>query len=90
MGGDAFALVLPECAHDVLEQRIATIVEAVQDAAAKVCTGVALHASAGYSSYPRDGEGAAELLATAEDRLHQAKQSRLAALAHSPEPLCQT
>jgi diguanylate cyclase (GGDEF)-like protein/putative nucleotidyltransferase with HDIG domain len=77
MGGHAFALILPECAHDVLEQRVAIIVEAVQEAAAKVCSGVALSASAGYSSYPRDGEDAAGLLAAAEDRLHQAKQSRL-------------
>lgn len=88
MGGDAFALVLPECAHDILEQRIATIVESVQDAVARVCGGAALHASAGYSSFPRDGEDAAELLATAEERLYQVKQARLSAVTDSPVPLC--
>ncbi len=87
MGGDEFAVVLPECPHDALEQKIAAIVEAAEEAALEVSSGMTFHATTGYASYPQDGEDAAGLLATAEDRMFQAKRSAYASAVHSPEPL---
>ena len=87
MGGDEFAVVLPECPHDALEQKIAAIVEAAEEAAREVSSGMRFHASTGYASYPQDGENAAELLATAEDRMSELKQSRYASAMNCREPL---
>jgi diguanylate cyclase (GGDEF)-like protein/putative nucleotidyltransferase with HDIG domain len=82
MGGDEFAVVLPEYPRDAIERQVAVIVEAAQEAAAEVCAGMRLNASAGYASYPQDGQDAAELLATAEDRMCRIKQSRYAGALH--------
>jgi diguanylate cyclase (GGDEF)-like protein len=87
MGGDEFAVVLPECPPDALAQKVAAIVEAAEDAVREVSGGMTFHASTGYASYPQDGEGAAELLATAEDRMCQAKQATYASGMNCREPL---
>ena len=76
-GGDEFALLLPETGHDeaiaLLEDlRAAVASQAGPDSAAP---SEPLTCSAGVAAWPDDGYAAKALLATADERLYEAKRA---------------
>src|SRR5215467_7521309 len=77
-GGEEFVVILPETDIETARRKVETLRETI------AITGIALPAgkqtvrvtvSAGLASYPEDGEDAAELFATADERMFQAKHA---------------
>jgi diguanylate cyclase (GGDEF)-like protein/putative nucleotidyltransferase with HDIG domain len=74
MGGDHFAVVVPELSAVSVERRVAELQAAVEQI--HLGPGLWLTLSTGVSTSSADGEVAEPLLSIAEERLHAARESR--------------
>jgi diguanylate cyclase (GGDEF)-like protein len=75
MGGDEFVMVLRDFRPEALERRKQELSDMVVRAGREVCGEDILSLSAGDASFPRDGGDAEKLLAAADKRMYQVKQS---------------
>lgn len=76
-GGEEFVLILPETDVETARRKVESLRELV--ASTSISTGsrgqtVQVTISAGLASFPQDGEDAAELFATADERMFEAKR----------------
>jgi diguanylate cyclase (GGDEF)-like protein len=69
IGGDEFALLLPNGGPDILEPLLARLEDAVQSAV----PGAGVRFSAGMACYPAEAASMEELIALADERLYAAK-----------------
>jgi diguanylate cyclase (GGDEF)-like protein/putative nucleotidyltransferase with HDIG domain len=75
MGGDEFVLILPASDREHMERRIAELA-GIGAAAGSLVTGSdLLRMSVGAAYFPEDGMDAEQLLAAADQRMYQAKQT---------------
>lgn len=75
MGGDEFVILLPEFAREGLQSKLDAFTEAVPSVCEEVCGESFLRCNLGYALFPEDGIDADSLLARADARLFEAKQS---------------
>jgi diguanylate cyclase (GGDEF)-like protein len=75
MGGDEFVMVLRDFHPEALERRKQELSDMVVRAGREVCSEDILSLSVGDASSPWDGGDAEKLLATADKRMYQVKQS---------------
>jgi len=76
-GGEEFVLILPETDLETARRKVETLRETIAATAIVLPDRkerVRLTISAGLASFPEDGEDAAELFATADERMFQAKR----------------
>jgi diguanylate cyclase (GGDEF)-like protein len=73
LGGDEFVLMLASGSGSPLEDRIARFRAVIRQAGKTACGQDWIDASFGAAVFPRDGDGADELLATADQRMYQEK-----------------
>lgn len=76
-GGEEFVVILPETEIEVAARKLEALRELVARTPIPLGTRaeeVYVTVSAGLSSFPNDGDGAAELFALADDRMFQAKR----------------
>jgi diguanylate cyclase (GGDEF)-like protein len=76
-GGEEFVVILPETDIEAAAQKLESLRELVAGAPMVLGTSaekVQMTISAGLASFPQDGEDAAELLASADERMFQAKR----------------
>jgi len=78
MGGDEFVIVLPGYRGDLVQNRIASFMEAACKAGREVLDADLLSLSVGEASYPNDGADAEQLLAESDRRMYKAKQDQKA------------
>jgi len=75
LGGDEFVIVLPNADHEKLKQKISQFAHVANQVGKEVCGEDLLSLSAGIASFPGDGQDADQLLAIADSRMYEAKQS---------------
>jgi len=75
LGGDEFVFVLPELSREAVEDLKPRLKLAVEEAGRTVCKSNAVSMSIGCAFYPQDGSSAEELLAEADRRMYETKES---------------
>ncbi len=80
MGGDEFVFLVPDLDRERAGARLGSIGETVERVCLAACLDEKVSASLGASFYPADGETAEELLAAADRRMYQDKQTHYEAL----------
>jgi diguanylate cyclase (GGDEF)-like protein len=86
MGGDEFVLVLPGLKPDDVRGTLERLAFAGEEAARQAGSDASLSLSIGEAHFPADGTDAEELLATADRRMYQAKESRKAGRGRQTPP----
>lgn len=85
VGGDEFAIVVPDIGADDLQPRIRQIQIAAMEAGRKTCSDDHFSVTIGDAYYPVDGDAVEALLSKADRKLSQAKKARQTAAA-APSP----
>lgn len=75
LGGDEFVFVLPELSKEAVEDLEPRLKLAVEEAGRAVCESKVVTVSVGCAFYPQDGSTAEELLAEADRRMYETKES---------------
>jgi diguanylate cyclase (GGDEF)-like protein/putative nucleotidyltransferase with HDIG domain len=75
LGGDEFVFILPDFVDGWTEELKSRLLVAVEDAGFAICQAKAVTGSIGCAFYPKDGLTAEELLAEADRRMYEAKES---------------
>lgn len=75
LGGDEFVFILPDFVDGWTEELKSRLLIAVEDAGFMICQAKAVTGSIGCAFYPKDGLTAEELLAEADRRMYEAKES---------------
>jgi len=75
LGGDEFVFVLPDLTKDGAEELKPRLEEAVEEAGRSICGAKVVTASIGAAFYPKDGSTAEELLAEADHRMYESKET---------------
>lgn len=86
MGGDEFVLILPDSGREGFARKVEVLRELAHNAARAVCGEDILSLSAGGAFFPEDGADVEQLLAVADKRMYQAKDSRHASKLLLPRP----
>jgi len=76
-GGEEFVVILPETDIEAAQRKVERLREQVASTPIALATRrekIQMTISAGLASFPQDGEDAAELLASADERMFQAKR----------------
>ena len=76
MGGDEFVVILPDSRRDGFASKVEVLRDVAHDVGRAVCGEDILSLSAGGAFFPEDGADVEQLLAAADKRMYQAKQSR--------------
>jgi diguanylate cyclase (GGDEF)-like protein len=76
MGGDEFVVILGGSAPDAIPSKSEQYREVTRAAGLAFCGEDILSASIGAACFPEDGTDAEQLLAAADKRMYEAKQSR--------------
>lgn len=77
-GGEEFVVILPETDLETARRKVETVRQQIAATALVLPEhkdSVRVTISAGLASYPEDGDGAAELFATADERMFEAKHA---------------
>ena len=75
LGGDEFVFILPDFVDGWTEELKSRLLVAVEDAGFMICQAKAVTGSIGCAFYPKDGLTAEDLLAEADRRMYEAKES---------------
>jgi diguanylate cyclase (GGDEF)-like protein/putative nucleotidyltransferase with HDIG domain len=84
LGGDEFVFVLPDMQEDFVEELKTRLRAAVTEAAQVACQDETVSVSIGCALHPRDGATAEALLAEADRRMYESKESHYKQLGETP------
>jgi diguanylate cyclase (GGDEF)-like protein len=87
MGGDEFVIILAGANRDSIANKAKQLREVTRQVGLSCCQQDILSVSVGEACFPEDGTDAEQLLAVADKRMYQAKQSRVRTLEESPAVL---
>ncbi len=76
MGGDEFVLVFPGLAPEAAAAKMSSVCRSVAEGARRTFPAEDIVLSAGYATFPGDGQDAEELLAVADRRMFAVKRDR--------------
>jgi len=75
MGGDEFVLVVRDLPQEALERRERELCEMAVSAGREVCGEEIIALSAGHATFPQDGADTEKLLAAADKKMYQVKET---------------